>query len=64
MTIQKRSNFFESCIAIVVDVAILTIVIKRVEIAIVAINLEFVKIVVNFASSIDRHFSIIITIAL
>lgn len=64
IAIQKQSSFFEFCIAIVVDVAILTIIIKGAKIAIIVISLEFVKIVVNFVSNIDRYFSIIITIAL
>ena len=63
MAIQERSSFFESYIAIVIDLAILTIVTKRVEIAVAIITLRIVEMVVNFASRIDSLSSIIITIA-
>lgn len=72
MTIQKRLSFFELYIAIVVDVRILTIFIKRIEIAIVVvvaivvaiIILESIKIVVDFANNIDKLSNILIAIAL
>lgn len=64
MTIQKRSSFFKFYIAIVVDVAILIIVIKRVEIVVVVTSSRFVEIAIDFANNINKHSSIIITIAL
>ena len=64
MAIQERSSFFGPCIAIVVGVAILTIVIKRAGIAVAATSPGLVGIAVDFASSTDRHSSITITIAL
>ena len=59
-------RFFELYIAIVVDVKILIIVVKRAGIAIVVaiIISGFVGIIVDFASNINRHSNIIITIAL
>ena len=71
MAIQKQSSFFESCIAIVVDVRTLTIVIKRTGIAVVVaivvvvaiIILEFVGIAIGFADIMNRLSSIFITIA-
>ncbi len=66
MTIQERSSFFGSGIIIVVDVAILIAIIKRAGIAVaVAITISGgVGIAVNFASSINRHSSITIPVAL
>ncbi len=59
IAIQKQSSFFEFCIIIVICFAILTVVTKRIEIAVAVIT----RIVIDFASNIDRLSDSIITSA-
>ncbi len=59
IAIQKQSSFFEFCITIVICLAILTVVTKRVEIAVAVI----IRVAVDFVSSIDRFSDSIITSA-